>query len=78
MAKSGNKWNGSVKWIVLAITLAGMIFGFGQKSKGLEKDDEANATAITALHEHHVEDMVLVRDDLKIIMADVKLLLQKE
>lgn len=76
MAK--NKLNGSVKWILLIITLAGIVYGFGQKSQSLEDADKANALRSQELHEHHVEDMGLVRDDLKIIMADVKEILKKE
>ena len=71
------KLNGSVKWIGLAIILVGMVYGFGQQSKSLEKDDEANATAIQVVQQHHEEDMDLVRDDLKEIKTDVKALLSR-
>jgi len=74
---ASKKLNGSLKWIVFAITIVGMVYGFGQKSKALEKDDEANATAITVVKEQHTKDMALVREDLKIIMADVKKILSK-
>lgn len=60
------KLNGNAKWIALVMILAGMIFGFGQKSKAMEKDAEANATAIE-----------LIRDDLKVIKTDVKVLLSR-
>ncbi len=73
-----NKLNGSVKWILLVIALASIVYGFGQKSQELEDADTANALRSQELHEHHVEDMGLVRDDLKIIMADIKKLLKQE
>ena len=63
------KINGSARWVGLALTLITMVFVFGQKSKGLEKDTEANATAITAVKEQHDKDMKLVRDDLKTIIG---------
>lgn len=75
MAKT--QFNGSLKWIVFALALVGMVYGFGQKSKELEKDDEANATAIKTVQDRHEEDMGLVRDDLKIIKIDVKALLSR-
>ena len=46
-----------------------MVFVFGQKSKALEKDDEANATAIAVVREQHGKDMELVRTDLKTIIG---------
>jgi len=67
--------NGSVKWIGLAIVLIGMVYTFGQQSKAFEKNDEANAIAITALQQQHKEDMQIVREDLKEIKADVKKIL---
>ncbi len=63
------KINGSAKWIGLLIVLVGMVYGFGQKSKALEKDDEANVTAIAVVREQHEKDMKLVRDDLKTIIG---------
>ena len=75
MAQS--KLNGSLKWIVFALTVVGMVYGFGQKSKSMEKDDEANATAIGVLDKQHTADMILVRDDLKEIKSDVKEILSK-
>ena len=63
------KFNGSARWIGLILVLASMIFVFGQKSKALEKDDEANATAITVVREQHDKDMELVRVDLKTIIG---------
>jgi len=75
MAKTGS--NGSLKWIALALTLVGMVYGFGQKSKGLEKDDEANATAIKVVQKNHDKDMDLFRDDVKEIKTDVKKLLSR-
>lgn len=71
------KLNGSAKWVALVIVLVGMVYGFGQQSKSLEKDDEANATAIKTVERHHEEDMELVRDDLKEIKTDVKALLSR-
>ncbi len=68
------KLNGSAKWVGLALTLIVMVFVFGQKSKALEKDTEANATAINVVREQHGKDMELVRDDLKTIIG---LLLKK-
>lgn len=72
-----NKLNGNVKWISLALTLIVMVFVFGQRSKALEKDDEANATAITVVREQHDKDMRLFRDDVKEIKNDVKALLSR-
>lgn len=69
------KVNGSVKWISLALTLIIIVFVFGQKSKALEKDDEANVTAIRVVQKQHTDDMKLVRDDLKVIKDDVKVLI---
>ncbi len=63
------KINGSAKWVGLALTLITMVFVFGQKSKALEKDDEANATAIAVVREQHGKDMELVRTDLKTIIG---------
>lgn len=62
------KINGSVKWVGLALALIGVVFVFGQKSKALEKDTEANATAIAVVQEQHGKDMELVRGDLKTII----------
>lgn len=75
MAQS--KLNGSLKWIVFALTVVGMVYGFGQKSKSMEKDDEANATAIGVVEKQHAKDMALVREDLKEIKSDVKKLLSR-
>lgn len=71
------KPNGSVRWIGLILTLASMIFVFGQKTKALEKDNEANATAIGVVREQHEKDMDLLRGDVKVIKTDVKLLLSR-
>lgn len=71
------KLNGSLKLILFVVTIVGIVYGFGAKSKELEKDDEANALAIKRVDERHVEDMLLFRGDLKTIMADIKTLLGK-
>ena len=71
------KFNGSARWIGLILVLASMIFVFGQKSKALEKDNEANATAITVQGKQHDKDMALLRGDVGIIKNDVKALLSR-
>lgn len=60
------KLNGSAKRIGVAMTVVLIVFGFGTKSKSLEKDIEANATSNT-----------LIREDIKEIKADVKVLLSR-
>lgn len=69
------KKKGSAKWIGSALLIVGMIYGFGRKTKAMEKDTEANATAIRVTQEQHGKDMELVREDLGIIKTDVKALL---
>ncbi len=71
------KLNGSVKWIGLALTLVTMVFVFGQKSKALEKDTEANATAISVVQEQCAKHNEITREDLKEIKTDIKTLLSR-
>ncbi len=72
-----SKLNGTTRWIGLFIILAGMIFAFGSKSKALEKDTEANKTAIAVVREAHEKDMRVLREDVKEIKTDVKKLLSR-
>ncbi len=60
------KLNGNAKWIGLAIFLIGAVYAFGRKTTALEKDDEAAMTAIS-----------VVKEDVKEIKADVKILLRR-
>ncbi len=71
------KINGSAKWVGLALTLITMVFVFGQKSKALEKDDEANATAIVVVQKQCDKANEITRGDLSEIKTDIKTLLSR-